>query len=35
MLRVKCLVILKANPEILKHCEIKMWMWLRLEKRVI
>ena len=35
MLRVKSLVILKANPEILKHCEIKMWMWLRLEKRVI
>ena len=33
MLRVKSVVILKANPDIFKHGgEIKMWMWLRVER---
>ena len=33
MLRVKSVVIVKANPGIFKHGgEIKMWMWLCVER---
>ena len=34
MLQVKSVVILKANPSILKHGGgIKMWMWLCVERQ--
>ena len=35
MLGVKSLVILKANPGILKRCGgIKVWMWLHLKREL-
>ena len=34
MLQVKSVIILKANPDILKRGGIKMWMWLHVEREL-